>query len=86
MSLVPGALVRVKALPGVDGAPPNKDVMVFDARDKKLREFLPDGTEALVIGIMPEAGTYPLVYLFVANKGFYRTVSRYLDVIWSPNE
>lgn len=86
MRLVPGALIKVKALPGVDGAPPNKDVMVFDARDKKLREFLPDGTEALVIGVCPEAGGYPHVYLFVAGKGFYRTYSRYLDVVWSPVE
>lgn len=58
--------------------------MVFDARDRKLREFLNVGTEALVIGVCPEAGGYPHVYLFVTDKGFYRTYSRYLDVVWSP--
>jgi len=85
MKLVPGALIRIRLHPNVeqDG---KKDVLVFDARFRKQREFLDVGTQAMVIGINPIPGMYPDVYLFVPERGFYRTNPMQVEVLWSPCE
>ena len=87
MRPLPGALVKIRLHPNVEG--PNddtakKDVLVRDARTKE-REFLLVGTPALVIGYLEDPGWEPNVYIFVADKGFYRTKPVYLEVLWSPS-
>ena len=83
MKLVPGSRVRIRLHPQMTDSN-KKDVLVFDARLKKEREFLDVGTEALVIGVNPIPDNYPDVYLFVAEKGFYRTNPMQIEVVWSP--